>query len=355
MGIGNKRAAGYDEEWLGDKISMAPKLDEKKKPLMSESALFTVQARTFTCRALTGRSTRVVIASRDDYPSQFSANDEASQDNNIRNSDGSQSLDERALIALHKRLFLPPRDQVAIKDCWPHPGAYPEGYILDCLGGENLKSDPVFSHFKGIPTKLVNRFVKGRDPLTGKKVVDSTLLRRRTTTATITSNPEFEMPKFEDRAHYRLATQEVCVDLSWFSYRVKFFTAILNALKGSSLFVSGHISADKIYDIAHKFAVLERKILHRDISPPNIWLYIRTLDAALAVPEWYPGPVPRPPPVRSALLRDWGMAAPLEGFDSSKIEQPVFLEGEPCFKGYDVNLDERTVRIHILSMTSVAR
>ncbi|KAG1804135.1 uncharacterized protein BJ212DRAFT_1304434 [Suillus subaureus] len=193
---------------------------------------------------------------------------------------------------LYKQLFLPPGSQVAIKDCWPTVEVIPEGYILDCLGGEDLKIDPGFNHINGIPTKVIDRFIRGN----------------------------MQLPPYEGHVHYHMVTEDVCVNLSWFSHKKEFFSAILKALK------------------AHKFAVECRKILHQGISPANIWLCIRKLKSNLAIPIWEND---KPPPIRLALLGDWGMATLLPGFEwekeKSKIEISVQREPELGFKDYNTS------------------
>ncbi|KAG1876219.1 hypothetical protein F4604DRAFT_1924509 [Suillus subluteus] len=291
MTIGTRRAAGYDQEWGAEAtdpniINMAPANITK--------ILIATQEQPLN-----------IHASKDGY-------DKESRSTHIPQPPPPPS----APPSINTRLFLGPGEHIAIKDCWPTVEAIPEGYILDRLGGDDLKKSPEFSHRKGIPTKVVDRFIRGEDPATGNDVVDSTVLHCRG------SSP---IPIYERRVHYCMVTEDVCIDLSWFSHKREFFSAILKAIK------------------AHKFAVQDRNILHRDISPANIWLYIRKLETDLAIPSWEED---KPPPIRMALLGDWGMAAPLPNFEWEEPGGgiPVLVEKGPevGFTGYNTSLCDRT-------------
>ena len=153
---------------------------------------FTILARIFSHRVLTGRSTKVLIAERGrNSSSTFSESDETSypsintlaaaanpffESTTANPSSIHTELGPPTQVNanLHLRLYPPPREQVAIKDCWPTPDVIPEGYILEYLGGEDLAKSSWFNRIRGIPTKIAERFVMVDDPVTGKFVVDST-------------------------------------------------------------------------------------------------------------------------------------------------------------------------------------
>jgi hypothetical protein len=241
MTIGTRRAAGYDQEWGAEAaepnvIDMDPSHMFNPK-FSSRQMRFTVSARTFSHHALTGRSTKVLIATRDEAPNFDMSKDRSGNESgsspvlppSFPPDDASPDNSPSETSKLYKWLFLPPGSQVAIKDCWPTVEAIPEGYILDCLGGEDLKIDPGFNRINGIPTKVIDRFVRGEDPATGNDVVDSTVSRRR---------GNAQLPPYKRRVHYRMVTEDVCVDLSWFSHKKEFFSAILKALKGKPIDIS---------------------------------------------------------------------------------------------------------------------
>jgi hypothetical protein len=137
---------------------------------------------------LTGRSTKVLIAERGrNSSSTFSESDDTSYPSINTLAAAANPFSESTTANPssihtptqvnanpHLRLYLPLREQVAIKDCWPTPDAIPEGYILEYLGGEDLAQASFFNRIRGIPTKIAERFVMIDDPATGKFVVDST-------------------------------------------------------------------------------------------------------------------------------------------------------------------------------------
>ncbi|KIK82517.1 hypothetical protein PAXRUDRAFT_27581 [Paxillus rubicundulus Ve08.2h10] len=75
----------------------------------------------------------------------------------------------------------------------------------------------------------------------------------------------------------------------------------------------------------HQFAAEERKILHQDVSPWNIWVFIRAWSQRNTVPSWDGGP----PDLHSGLLGDWSLVIPMEGFEEVVLpSESTILEGD---------------------------
>jgi hypothetical protein len=100
--------------------------------------------------------------------------------------------------------------------------------------------------------------------------------------------------------------------LLWFSTCKVFFLVVIRALKGTwSTHLEYTVPVLTYIFPAHQFAAEERKILHWDVSPWNIWVFIKTWTQSKAVPSWDGGP----PDLCLGLLGDWGLAIPMEGFE----------------------------------------
>ncbi|KAG1765980.1 hypothetical protein EV702DRAFT_1151040 [Suillus placidus] len=176
--------------------------------------------------------------------------------------------------------------QIVIKDFWPVPeGPFETDYlhyIHRVLEERRVAGDNNLPPSTAFPRPLFGELVLCTDPRTGKDIVDSTCLRRRGTNV-----------EYEQRVHFRAGFSEVAVDLTWFATRKEFFRAILATLK------------------AHKFAVQQCGLLHKDISPSNIFILVRAATTADAVPAFdLPDNFNKSP--REYQLGDWGLCMPLE-------------------------------------------
>ena len=122
--------------------------------------------------------------------------------------------------------------QIAIKDFWPTPeGPFEADYlkyihqVLLEKRQEGISDLPPSTAF---PLPIADELVKCTDPRSGEEVVESTHLRRRV--------DALAEVNYENRIHYRIAFEQVAVDLTWFATRQEYFEAILAALEGE-LFV----------------------------------------------------------------------------------------------------------------------
>ncbi|KAG1758080.1 hypothetical protein EDD22DRAFT_957219 [Suillus occidentalis] len=205
--------------------------------------------------------------------------------------------------------------QIVIKDFWPVPEEPFETeylhYIHRVLEERRAGGDNDLPPSVAFPRPLFGELVQCTDPRTGEDIADSTRLRRRGANV-----------PYERRVHFRAGFREVAVDLTWFATRKEFFGAILAALKGWS-FLS--ISIFTLIDAsrpAHKFAAQQCRLLHKDISPNNIFVVIGAATPQDAIPTFdLPNIFDKFP--RQYQLGDWGLCIPLEGcefvLDSYKV------------------------------------
>ncbi|KAL4072338.1 hypothetical protein J3A83DRAFT_4372399 [Scleroderma citrinum] len=193
------------------------------------------------------------------------------------------------------------KHQLAIKDCWALPDLLPKGYCLDHLAGKEGAADRTFTFKYGFPTKVYEEFLKVYDPVQQEIINDITRLHHQH------EGPIVVLPNFKHCIHYCIVFEEVIVTLPWFLMRREFLLVIIKALE------------------AHQFTIHNRKILHCDISPWNIWIYIKTWSVLKAVPDWPQGRSPKP---RDSILRDWGLATMLEGFKELMHSQAVLFNEE---------------------------
>ncbi|KAG2335308.1 hypothetical protein BDR05DRAFT_954174, partial [Suillus weaverae] len=151
--------------------------------------------------------------------------------------------------------------QIVIKDFWPVPEEPFEteylNYIHRVLEERRGEGDDDLPPSTAFPLPLFGELVLCTDPRTGRDIVDSTRLRRRGTDI-----------QYEQRVHFRAGFSEVAVDLTWFATRKEFFGAILATLK------------------AHKFAAQQCGLLHKDISPNNIFILVKAATPEDAVPAF---------------------------------------------------------------------
>ncbi|KAL4063329.1 hypothetical protein J3A83DRAFT_4193260 [Scleroderma citrinum] len=278
---------------------------------------FTLLARVFRQQALIGRSTKVFIAHMD-APTGISATAALSQlvslchcthhDSSITFMGSAGTLGAVPRISSPipipsisktsqwaspymtsnspSSLLLPhhsSKHQLAIKDCWALPDLLPKGYCLDHLAGKEGAADRTFTFKYGFPTQVYEEFLKVYDPVQQEIINDITRLHHQH------EGPIVVLPNFKHCIHYCIVFEEVIVTLPWFLMRREFLLMIIKALE------------------AHQFTIHNRKILHCDISPWNIWIYITT---------WSPKP-------RDSILRDWGLATMLEGFKELMHPQAV--------------------------------
>jgi hypothetical protein len=122
--------------------------------------------------------------------------------------------------------------QIAIKDFWPTPEGPFEAeylnYIHRLLQEKRLEGISDLPPSTAFPLPIVDELVMCTDPRSGEEVVESTQLRRRVQAVNEVN--------YENRVHYRIAFEQVVVDLTWFATRQEYFEAILAALEGE-LFV----------------------------------------------------------------------------------------------------------------------
>jgi hypothetical protein len=88
---------------------------------------------------------------------------------------------------------------------------------------------------------------------------------------------------YEHRIHYQIGFRDVVVDLTWFATRQEYFEAILSSLEGV-LFAEDFLSLITtdcflFSCLAHQFATEHCQVLHKDITPNNIFLVINAATA----------------------------------------------------------------------------
>jgi hypothetical protein len=94
--------------------------------------------------------------------------------------------------------------------------------------------------------------------------------------------------------------------------------------------------------IAHKFAAQQCGLLHKDISPNNIFILVKAATPADAVPDFdLPDNFNQSP--RKYQLGDWGLCMPLKG---CKFESALYKVPDEKWSGSSVVPDRSTVQDH---------
>ncbi|KAG1847034.1 hypothetical protein F4604DRAFT_1936071 [Suillus subluteus] len=212
--------------------------------------------------------------------------------------------------------------QIVIKDFWPVPNEPFETeylhYIHRVLEERRLAGDDDLPPSVAFPRPLFGELVQCTDPRTGKDIADSTRLRRRGTNV-----------PYERRVHFRAGFREVAVDLTWFATRKEFFRAILATLKGWTFLSLSILMLIAPSRLAHKFASEQCRLLHKDISPNNIFIVIGSATPTDAIPT-FDLPDTFNKSSRQYQLGDWGLCVPLGGceftLDSYKVSAEEWSE-----------------------------
>jgi hypothetical protein len=204
--------------------------------------------------------------------------------------------------------------QIAIKDFWPTPEGPFEAdylkYIHRVLLEKRQEGISDLPPSTALPLPIADELVKCTDPRSGEEVVESTRLRRR-----VTALAEVN---YENRVHYRIAFEQVAVDLTWFATRQEYFEAILASLEGE-LFVED-LKLRPLIAIswpAHRFAVNHCQVLHGDITPNNIFIIISRATPDEAIPDITALNYTNS---RKYQLGDWGISMPLKNFDVKSFD-----------------------------------
>jgi hypothetical protein len=273
----------------------------------------------------------------DDIPVDYPRTDDVPVDDPPTNSGHTMRLHDRD-YRLDARLFLNPsalgratsiyaatrmktkddptdHTQNAIKDFWPTPEWPFESDYLKHIHRvllekrqEGISDLPPSTAF---PLPIADELVKCTDPRSGEEVVESTQLRRRISGMMAELN-------YENRVHYRIAFQQVAVDLTWFATRQEYFEAILTSLEGE-LFVEDLKLRPLIAIswLAHRFAVNHCQLLHGDITPNNIFIIISRATPDEAIPDVLERNYTNS---RKYQLGDWGISMPLKNFDAKSFD-----------------------------------
>ena len=201
-----------------------------------------------------------------------------------------------------------PGNQIAIKDFWPTPSEPFESDYLKYIHRvlEEKRSAGILNLPPSIafPTPIADELVTCTDPRNGRQVVDSTALRRRVSA--------MAQVNYEHRVHYRIGFRDVAVDLTWFATRQEYFEAILGSLEGvlfAEDFLSPITTDCFLFScLAHQFAAEHCQVLHKDITPNNIFLVVDAATAEQACPGFGDRG-------RKYQLGDWGLSVPLQNFN----------------------------------------
>jgi hypothetical protein len=201
-----------------------------------------------------------------------------------------------------------PGNQIAIKDFWPTPNEPFESDYLKYIHRvlEEKRSAGILNLPPSIafPTPIADELVTCTDPRNGRQVVDSTALRRRVSA--------MAQVNYEHRVHYRIGFRDVVVDLTWFATRQEYFEAILGSLEGvlfAEDFLSPITTDCFLFScLAHQFAAEHCQVLHKDITPNNIFLVVDAATAEQACPGFGDRG-------RKYQLGDWGLSVPLQNFN----------------------------------------
>ena len=204
--------------------------------------------------------------------------------------------------------------QIAIKDFWPTPEGPFEAdylkYIHRVLLEKRQEGISDLPPSTALPLPIADELVKCTDPRSGEEVVESTRLRRR-----VTALAEVN---YENRVHYRIAFEQVAVDLTWFATRQEYFEAILASLEGELFMEVLKLQPlIAVSCLAHQFAAEHCQVLHGDITPNNIFIIIDRATPEQAIPDIR---VDNYTNSRKYQLGDWGISMPLKNFDVKSFD-----------------------------------